>query len=58
MPIYEYRCSKCREDFEVEQKMSDPKQADCPTCGDLTDHRLVSRTSFALKGGGWAKDGY
>ncbi|MBI4211303.1 MAG: zinc ribbon domain-containing protein [Deltaproteobacteria bacterium] len=57
MPIYEYHCPKCEKHFEVLQKMSDEPLAACPDCHAQVK-RLVSQTSFALKGGGWYKDGY
>ena len=51
MPIYEYRCGSCGE-FEVMQKMSDKPLTRCPTCrGKVT--KLISSTSFQLKGSGW-----
>lgn len=57
MPIYEYRCQKCQYQFEEIQKMSDPPVAVCPKCNGQVE-RLISQTSFALKGQGWYKDGY
>lgn len=57
MPIYEYKCQKCHHTFEEIQKVNDPHVASCPKC-DGTVERLISQTSFALKGGGWYKDGY
>ncbi|HPQ80105.1 MAG TPA: zinc ribbon domain-containing protein [bacterium] len=57
MPIYEYRCRGCKRDFEVLQKITDEPLAKCPECGKQVK-RLISQTSFALKGGGWYKDGY
>ena len=51
MPIYEYRCRKCGE-FEVTQRITEPPLARCPTCrGKVT--KLISNTSFQLKGSGW-----
>lgn len=59
MPIYEYKCSKCGKALEVMQKVSDPAPAECPECkASGTLERLVSRTSFQLKGGGWYSDLY
>lgn len=59
MPIYEYRCEKCDETFEVMQKMSDPTPDPCPKCGAPKSlERLISRSSFRLKGGGWYSDLY
>ncbi|MEW5975408.1 MAG: zinc ribbon domain-containing protein [Acidobacteriota bacterium] len=52
MPIYEYRCEKCGEHLEVIQKFSDKPLRSCPSCkGRLT--KLISQTSFQLKGSGW-----
>ena len=57
MPIYEYRCSKCHKTFEKFQKITDSPLAHCPDCRGKVQ-RLISQTSFSLKGGGWYKDGY
>jgi len=51
MPVYEYRCEKCG-DFEQTQRISDPPLARCPTCRRKV-RRLISSTSFQLKGSGW-----
>jgi len=51
MPIYEYHCGKCG-DFEVMQKMSDKPLSTCPTCRRKVN-KLISSTSFQLKGSGW-----
>src|SRR5438552_2466175 len=51
MPIYEYRCGKCG-DFEVMQKISDKPLNACPTCRRKVT-KLISSTSFQLKGTGW-----
>lgn len=52
MPIYEYRCEKCGRQFEVIQKLSDEPLKTCASCqGKLT--KLISQTSFQLKGTGW-----
>jgi putative FmdB family regulatory protein len=59
MPIYEQRCKKCGHQFEVLVSHSDrTKIQPCRECGNGQTIRVVSRSSFALKGGGWAKDGY
>ena len=57
MPTYEYYCKKCDQIFEVFQKISDDPLKKCPDC-NASVKRLVSGTNFALKGGGWYKDGY
>lgn len=57
MPIYEYRCDACNNQFELRQKFSDPPADRCPKCGG-TVSKIVSATSFSLKGAGWFGDGY
>jgi putative FmdB family regulatory protein len=57
MPVYEYECKACGRDFEYQQRMSDPDKTTCEACGGALD-RLISRTAFSLKGGGWYKDLY
>src|SRR5262245_66685154 len=58
MPIYEYRCDKCEREFEVEQRITDPPLGACPKCRSRKVRRLISQTSFVLKGGGWYSDLY
>ncbi|HEY4238692.1 MAG TPA: zinc ribbon domain-containing protein [Kofleriaceae bacterium] len=57
MPVYEYECKACHRDFEYQQRMSDPDKTVCEACGGALE-RLISKTAFALKGGGWYKDLY
>ncbi len=57
MPVYEYQCKACGRDFEYQQRMSDPDKTVCEECGGALE-RLISRTAFTLKGGGWYKDLY
>lgn len=58
MPLYEYRCPDCGHEFEQLQKFSDPPTKDCPECGETNVKKLISRTSFSLKGSGWYSDHY
>ena len=52
MPVYEYECSECGNIEEAFQKMSDPPLKECSKCkGKLK--KLVSHSSFHLKGSGW-----
>lgn len=58
MPIYEYKCPKCGNVFEEWVKASDAqKHAKCPVCG-APSPRIMSRTSFVLKGDGWYVSDY
>lgn len=56
MPTYEYSCPTCGV-HDVEQKITAPALETCVTCGAPVK-RLISRSSFALRGGGWYADGY
>lgn len=58
MPIYEYACDKCSCEFEVEQRITDDPVKTCPTCRSRKVRRLISQTSFVLKGSGWYSDLY
>ena len=58
MPIYEYACTACGHEFEEWQKMSDAPVRTCPKCKKKKVERLISRTAFQLKGGGWYADLY
>jgi putative FmdB family regulatory protein len=52
MPIYEYACDDCGKQCEVIQKITDEPLSTCPECGGQI-HKLISQTSFILKGSGW-----
>lgn len=51
MPIYEYKCQRCG-DFEVTQRITEKPLSRCPTCKGRVK-KLISNTSFQLKGTGW-----
>ena len=51
MPTYEYRCEHCG-DFEEAQRITNPSRSRCPQCKRKV-RRLISSTSFQLKGSGW-----
>jgi putative FmdB family regulatory protein len=51
MPIYEYQCQKCGT-FEVTQRITEKALGKCPTCKGKVK-KLISNTSFQLKGTGW-----
>jgi len=58
MPIYEYLCDKCRHEFEAEQRITEDPIRSCPKCRARKVQRLISQTSFMLKGSGWYSDLY
>jgi len=52
MPIYEYECTNCGRVEEAFQKISEEPLTTCSHCqGRL--HKLISQSSFHLKGSGW-----
>lgn len=55
MPLYEYQCGACGHHLEQLQKISDAPLIDCPKCGKPNLTKLISSSSFQLKGGGWFK---
>jgi putative FmdB family regulatory protein len=52
MPIYEYRCNECEQIFEEWQRDHAEHTVPCPVCG-CESQRIISNTSFVLKGTGW-----
>ena len=52
MPIYEYECTRCGNIEEAIQKFSDKPLKKCRQCSGKL-HRLISQSSFHLKGSGW-----
>ncbi len=57
MPLYEYECAQCKKVLEIIQKFSDAALTACPTCGQPVK-KLISRSSFELKGTGWYASDY
>ena len=58
MPIYEYHCEACGHEFEVMQKITDKPVHVCESCKKPKARRMISQSSFQLKGGGWYSDLY
>lgn len=57
MPIFEYECQGCSERFEELMRRTDPDPV-CPSCGNGDVQRLISHSSFQLKGSGWYATDY
>lgn len=57
MPIYEYRCRKCGQVIEAMQSIHDRPLRKCRSCAGSLE-KIISRTAFMLKGGGWYAEGY
>ncbi len=49
MPIYEFKCLKCNDCFEIlVMSSNDEKEMKCPKCGSLEFERVVSKTNYAM----------
>ena len=57
MPIYAYKCTGCEDEFDELQSFTDPPPPECTKCGGQVE-RMLTASSFQLKGGGWYSDGY
>lgn len=57
MPVYEYECQSCQEVVEIWQNLTDKPVTSCPSCEGALK-KIISMSSFRLKGGGWYADGY
>lgn len=56
---YEYLCTKCQHQWELEQKITEEAVKICPQCQQDSAQRLISAgLGFILTGGGWAAEGY
>ena len=58
MPIYEYQCNTCHHTLELLCKHDSAPVASCPMCQSSDLSRIVSATSFQLKGAGWYVSDY
>jgi len=58
MPIYEYACDDCQENFEVFVGINDAPLQECKNCAGTNIRKLISNCSFQLKGTGWYKTDY
>lgn len=60
MPTYEFQCPKCKRVIELKRSMHDESVPLCceQDCNAEPMEQLISRSSFALKGLGWAAEGY
>ena len=53
MPIYEFVCQTCDNNFEKIQSFSDTAASSCPNCDSQDVARQMSRPAIHFKGSGW-----
>lgn len=52
MPIFEFKCTECKEFFEVIVMASDKDESvNCPKCKSGEFERVVSKTNFSMGSG-------
>jgi putative FmdB family regulatory protein len=53
MPIYEYRCDQCRNNFEeLATSTTATVEISCPKCGSRKVKKTISAASFRINSGG------
>ena len=53
MPIFEFKCTKCNEFFEILVMRKDETVAmQCPNCGSEEFERILSSTGYSMGSGG------
>ncbi|MGH2758501.1 MAG: FmdB family zinc ribbon protein [Actinomycetota bacterium] len=57
MPTYTYRCTKCGEEYEAVQSMSDPPLKRCKKCRGAL-RRTFHPVGIVLKGSGFHRNDY
>ncbi|PIE33160.1 FmdB family transcriptional regulator [candidate division KSB3 bacterium] len=58
MPIYEYKCEHCHKTFEILQKVNEEPLSECILCHKGSVKKLMSVSSFVLKGAGFYVNDY
>ena len=53
MPTYEYECTKCNHQFELDQRITDPPEEVCPECGGKVFRIVSGGGGVILKGSGF-----
>jgi len=58
MPVYKYKCKKCKKEFEVSGSYSTlfSYKAQCPSCFSTSVTKIIGVISFILKGKGFYRN--
>lgn len=52
MARYDYKCTKCGHEFEVEHPMSENPEVSCPKCGSSAE-RVFEASGIVFSGSGF-----
>ena len=59
MPIYEFKCEECGKITVARLPISSKQnKVVCEFCKEYSSKRIISASTFVLKGGGWYAEGY
>jgi putative FmdB family regulatory protein len=58
MPTYDYRCLKCKQNFELFQNMSEEPISNCPECAGEVKRLIGAGTGPIFKGKGFYQTDY
>lgn len=53
MPLYDYECTKCGLEFELQQSMTDQPRRRCPECRGKVVRLISGGAGIAFKGSGF-----
>ncbi|MBZ5643229.1 MAG: zinc ribbon domain-containing protein [Acidobacteriia bacterium] len=57
MPLYEYRCLKCKRNTEKIENLNGPHLKKCPHCGGKVES-VITAPAIQFKGSGWYVNDY
>ena len=57
MPTYHYSCDRCKHEFEIDQRITDPPRKRCPKCRGSV-YRVIHPVGHILKGSGFYATDY
>ena len=59
MALYEFKCDKCGKVMSESLPISSKKETTvCIYCNEYGARKILSQSTFVLKGGGWYNEGY
>jgi putative FmdB family regulatory protein len=53
MPVFDFQCEKCGNEFEVERPLGAAGTVKCPSCGSTKTAKVFSAAGIVFKGSGF-----